>query len=1193
MQTWRTACEALAVHLVVFALLLPPNGYAACGGDCNASRQVTVDELLTGVNIALGNISVSDCFAMDSNLDRLVTIDELLSAVNGALNGCGTPASERLTALYNGYFLTVDPARAVAAGSTADRYRLYVLHGVLIDPNTGRVAAIFPALGTPAFAGGPVAHTASTYAALQSAETPPAPGTTADQLRTYWRKAGVSEVLLAGATWVDLAGGVATAGLTDTHFHVSPWSKKLPASGERFGYYADVSDPAYYVNPSDWSLNCPRDALWRMVADANRHLAETGDDGIYLHGYLYTEVDNDATGQLQPAYMYASAATCEGASFNPRYLINRVSSQAVTPPANVCSSDPATWPALPDPALPALLVQTTGQSCWYNSALLAGYNQREEARRSSIAPIPLEAVLPSGLPDGATWTLRVPAGTQGSDPLFNATTPYQADVVVAKAGESGTLTVPFDIVSTDASQLVLTGQAMIPELATSAFSGTLASLDVRPFYRPIVTCIPKSTWDAAAAYWGQLPGNETVGYGAWDPRNPYATNWYNGAKRGLIQYFYDAAAQAFRPTGYAEHYPMRDALGTVVLAPATIADNMEQRRRVAAWCHRHGLTLTNDIMFYRRPGQEMDFLTYEALSYDHQATGDLGFYTRVGLDPAVSTGNFNLRVGCYYYVETADDVGPSLSIAHDAAAGSDVNRLKPAPDNPEYPGWVRWLGWKLQLDGAASTRSFFSNAPVGKLRLTDPLTVANQSGNQVTFRDHSYGLLTMTDIQEQVFTSRESAALYWLVRESDPGSAFHNPALPRDWSALAKGVVGFLGVSISSQALATDLQKLNHVTLTSSQAAQMAAKIVTLVEQVNDAFDRTLAALIRIWYARAQSPAALPEMPSQTACHTAGDGAVDLWAHAIAQLKRDVESLPSSWADLPPRWQAVIPASADLSTLRRTFTAERFRIEHLLNISRQLLDEVSGPGGLDAATTPAGRNIVVSSQPSIFVVDGHTMASTSGGFPVAQELWPILSTADTWGGLPALPRYQHLDPLTTYLRHDIPLTINTDPPAMRDPRPALTVLGAVARTPIEIDPTHWADQTGAEPEARPPDYLVGKVYTPFAYLNDSGDNPLQLTIEEALASMTFWGAYSANMDTEAGAIAVPTAAGQPGWFADLVVWRANPLAISGPNGLTLDALGRMGEGPDDAARLATVNAFITKFLPSVTVVGGIPVYRSK
>jgi len=1192
MQT-HMVCRSLAVCIVTLAFALPQSGHAACAGDCNDSRQVTVDELLTGVNIALGNNAVGNCFAMDGNIDSQVTVDEILAAVNRALNGCGSPASERLTALYNGYFLTVDPTRALAAGSTADRYRLYVLHGVLIDSRSGRVAAIYPALGTPAFSGGAVAGAASTFTALQNSESPPPPGTTAEQLRGYWRQAGVSEELLAGTTWVDLNGGVVTAGLTDTHFHVTPWSKKVPAAGERFGYYADISDPAYYVNPSDWSQKCPRDTLWHVVADANSHLADTGDNGIYLHGYLYSEVDNNSTGQLQPAYMYSSASTCEGAAPNPQYLINRVSSQSVTPPADVCASDPATWPALPDPMLPALLIQTTGQACWYNAALLAGYNQQQEALRSALAPVPLDAALASGSPDGATWNLKVRAGAQGSQALFNARTPYQMDVVVSKEGQSGTLTVPFDIVSTNASEQLLTGQAMIPELATSALSGTLTSLDVRPFYRPIVSCIPKATWDAAASYWGQSPGNESVGYGAWDPRSPYITNWYNGAKRGLLQYVYDAAAQAYRPTGYAEHYPMRDALATVVLAPAPIAENMEQRRRVAAWCHRHGLTLTNDIMFYRRPGQEVDFLTYEALSYDHQATGDLDFYSRVGLDPAVPTGNFNLRVGCYYYIENADDVSPTLRLAHDAAAGSDVNRLKPAGDNPEYPGWVRWLGWKLQLDGAYSTRSLFSNAPFSKLGQTDPVTVVNEFGNQVIFRDHAFGLLTMTDLQEQVFTSRESAALYWLVRESAPGSSFRNPELSQDWTVLAKGVVGFLGLSISTPTLTADLQKLNHVTLSSTQAAQMAAKIAAVVAQVNDAWERTLTALIRIWYARAQSPAALPAMPSQTVCHAAGDGAVDLWAHAIGQLKRDVETLPATWADLLPRWQAVIPEDADISGLRRIFSAERFRIEHLSNISRIVLDEIVGPDGLDAATDPSGRNIVVSSQPAIAVIDGHSVTSTGGGFPVAQELWPIPFDSDTWSGLQPAPRYQHIAPLATYLREDIPLTINTDPPAMHDPRPALTLIGAVARTPIEVDPSHWADQTGSEPVARPPDYLAGKVYTPFGYVSSSAANPLQITIEQALASMTFWGAYSANMDSEAGAIAVPQGAGQPGWFADLVVWRANPLAITGPNGLTLSALGRMSEGNDDAGRLATINAFITKFLPKMTVVGGIPVYRQQ
>jgi hypothetical protein len=356
--------------------------------------------------------------------------------------------------------------------------------------------------------------------------------------------------------------------------------------------------------------------------------------------------------------------------------------------------------------------------------------------------------------------------------------------------------------------------------------------------------------------------------------------------------------------------------------------------------------------------------------------------SRVGLDPSAPPGNLNLRVGVCYYIETGDDVTETLRLAHDAVNGSDLDRLKPSADHPEYPGWVRWLGWKLQLDGSTFTRNSFTNAPLAKFRLTDPLAVLNELGNQVTFLDHSYGLLTMTDVQEQVFTSRETAALYWLARESDPASSFRNLDITRNWSPPARGVVSWLEISVDASALASDLAKLSRVSLSGAQASQLAAKIKTLIKQVNDGWQNTLAALIR-----------------------------------------------------------------------------------------------------------------------------------------------------------------------------------------------------------------WADQTAGEPDVRPPDYLAGKVYGPFGYVAATGVNPLQLTIEQALAAMTFWGAYTARMEDEVGALAVPTGEGRPGWFADIVVWRANPLAIRGAGGLTLEALGCMSAGTNDQARLDTVNAFIRKSLPSMTLVAGAPVYR--
>ena len=59
-----------------------------CAGDCNDDGTVTVDDILTMVNIALGSTPVGDCLAGDANYDGHVTVDEILTAVNNALNGC-------------------------------------------------------------------------------------------------------------------------------------------------------------------------------------------------------------------------------------------------------------------------------------------------------------------------------------------------------------------------------------------------------------------------------------------------------------------------------------------------------------------------------------------------------------------------------------------------------------------------------------------------------------------------------------------------------------------------------------------------------------------------------------------------------------------------------------------------------------------------------------------------------------------------------------------------------------------------------------------------------------------------------------------------------------------------------------------------------------------------------------------------
>ena len=61
---------------------------AACTGDCSGDGAVTVDEVVTGINIALGNVAMAECSRFDANGDGLVTVDEIVRAVNAGLGGC-------------------------------------------------------------------------------------------------------------------------------------------------------------------------------------------------------------------------------------------------------------------------------------------------------------------------------------------------------------------------------------------------------------------------------------------------------------------------------------------------------------------------------------------------------------------------------------------------------------------------------------------------------------------------------------------------------------------------------------------------------------------------------------------------------------------------------------------------------------------------------------------------------------------------------------------------------------------------------------------------------------------------------------------------------------------------------------------------------------------------------------------------
>lgn len=84
---WATAA-AVAIGIAWGAT--QPASAQACVGDCNGSGDVTVDEIVTMVNLAL-NGGVQGCAAGDANGDGQITVDEIITAVNNALTGCPPP----------------------------------------------------------------------------------------------------------------------------------------------------------------------------------------------------------------------------------------------------------------------------------------------------------------------------------------------------------------------------------------------------------------------------------------------------------------------------------------------------------------------------------------------------------------------------------------------------------------------------------------------------------------------------------------------------------------------------------------------------------------------------------------------------------------------------------------------------------------------------------------------------------------------------------------------------------------------------------------------------------------------------------------------------------------------------------------------------------------------------------------------
>jgi hypothetical protein len=115
--------------VVVAVVLAAGSARAACPGDCNGDGVVTVEEVVTVVNIVLGTLPLAACPAADANGDGSVGVGDAILAAQAATVGCPDPpalcpaiavATHSGVTVLSGPGLLVQPggAFAVASGGT-------------------------------------------------------------------------------------------------------------------------------------------------------------------------------------------------------------------------------------------------------------------------------------------------------------------------------------------------------------------------------------------------------------------------------------------------------------------------------------------------------------------------------------------------------------------------------------------------------------------------------------------------------------------------------------------------------------------------------------------------------------------------------------------------------------------------------------------------------------------------------------------------------------------------------------------------------------------------------------------------------------------------------------------------------------------------------------------------------------------
>ncbi len=94
---WTRRPGRLATSIVLGAAVLGSLSArgSACTGNCDASCSVTVEEIISMVNIAIGTAPIAACAAGDANADGAITIEEIVAAVGDAVGGVACECQTR------------------------------------------------------------------------------------------------------------------------------------------------------------------------------------------------------------------------------------------------------------------------------------------------------------------------------------------------------------------------------------------------------------------------------------------------------------------------------------------------------------------------------------------------------------------------------------------------------------------------------------------------------------------------------------------------------------------------------------------------------------------------------------------------------------------------------------------------------------------------------------------------------------------------------------------------------------------------------------------------------------------------------------------------------------------------------------------------------------------------------------------